>query len=185
LKNNHTTNDTPAQYEEEIKCMKERLTRCLQLLKKNNDNQISKTAFKLIENDHSRETRYGNWIIALNAIAGSCLLNQRELSQSEIYDLLTLAVTTTIQDRTKTIDDTVFRIYKDIMARYESSDEKLKIAYPKIIVDAVAVLAKGEDASGRKIPIHNMEYYYQMRKSDAMSASVTAASDVPLRILPL
>jgi hypothetical protein len=179
LKNNHTTNDTPAQYEEEIKCMKERLTRCLQLLKKNNDNQISKTAFKLIENDHSRETRYGNWIIALNAIAGSCLLNQRELSQSEVYDFLTLAVTTTIQGRTKTIDDTVFRIYKDIMATYESSDEKLKIAYPKIIVDAVAVLAKGEDESGKKIPIHNVEYYYQMRKSDAMSASVTAASDVP------
>ena len=98
MKNNHTTNDTPAQYEEEIKCMKERLTRCLQLLKKNNDNQISKTAFKLIENDHSRETRYGGWIIALNAIAGSCLLNQRELSQSEIYDFLTLAVTTTIQE---------------------------------------------------------------------------------------
>src|SRR5215204_995602 len=159
--------------------MKERLTRCLQLLKKNNDNQISKTAFKLVENDHSRETRYGNWIIALNAIAGSCLLNQRELSQSEIYDFLTLAVTTTIQDRTKTIDDTIFRIYKDIMTRYESSDEKLKIAYPKIIVDAVAVLAKGEDAGGKKIPIHNVEYYYQMRKSDAMSASVTAASDVP------
>jgi len=179
LKNNHTTNDTPAQYEEEIKCMKERLTRCLQLLKINNDNQISKTAFKLIENNHSRETRYGNWIIALNAIAGSCLLNQRELSQSEIYDFLTLAVTTTIQDRTKTIDDTVFRIYRDIMTHYGSSDEKLKIAYPKIIVDAVAVLAKGEDASGKSIPIHNVEYYYQMRKSDAMSASVTAASDVP------
>jgi hypothetical protein len=179
LKNNHTTNDTPAQYEEEIKCMKERLTRCLQLLKKNNDKQISKTAFKLIENDHSGETPYGSWIIALNAIAGSCILSQRELSQSEIYDFLTLAFTTTIQDRTKTIDDTVFRIYKDIMTRYESSDEKLKIAYPKIIVDSVAVLAKGEDASGKKIPIHNVEYYYQMRKSDAMSASVSAASDVP------
>ena len=177
--NNHTTNDTPAQYEEEIKCMKERLTRCLQLLKKNNDNQISKTASKLIENDHSRETRHVSWIGALNAIAGSCLLNQRELSQSEIYDFLTLAVTTIIQDRTKMIDDTVFRIYKDIMTHYESSDEKLKIAYPKIIVDAVAILAKGEDASGKKIPIHNVEYYYQMRKSDAMSASVTAASDVP------
>ena len=47
LKDRHTHKETP-QYEE--KSMQERLTRCLQLLKINyNDNQISKTAFKLIE----------------------------------------------------------------------------------------------------------------------------------------
>ena len=100
--------------------MKERLTRCLQLLKINHSEQISKTAFELIEkfSGRGRASQHGSWIGALNAIAGSCLLNQRELSQSEIYDFLTLAVTTTIQDRTKTIDDTVFRIYRDIMTHY-------------------------------------------------------------------
>ncbi|HEU4824737.1 MAG TPA: hypothetical protein VFS97_15040 [Nitrososphaeraceae archaeon] len=56
----------------------------------------------------------------------------------------------------------------------------MKIAYPKIIVDVVAILAKGVDASGKNIPVHNVEGYYQMRKSDAVSISVTAASEIPV-----
>ena len=70
--------------------MKERLTRCLQLLKINHDDQISKTAFELIEksNDQAMTTMQDrDWINALNAIAGSCILNQRVLSQSEIRRL--------------------------------------------------------------------------------------------------
>ena len=156
--------------------MKERLTRCLQLLKINyNDNQISKTAFKLIEKaiheQTAKKTYLGQWIIALNAIAGSCILNQRILSQSEIYDFLTVAVTTSIERRTEVIDEIIFRIYRDIMANYESSDSKLKVAYPKIIVDVIAILTKGVDTSGKKIPLHNVENYYQMRKVDVTGTS--------------
>jgi hypothetical protein len=83
--------------------MKERLTRCLQLLKINHDNRISTTAFKLIEKaiheQTEKKTYFGQWIIALNAIAGSCLLNQRALSHSEVYDFLTVAVTTSLENR--------------------------------------------------------------------------------------
>jgi hypothetical protein len=114
--------------------MKERLTRCLQLLKINHDDEISKTAFELIEesgNQTTIKTRHGKWIIALNAIAGSCLLNQRALSHSGVYDFLTVAITTSLEGGTKAIDDIIFRIYRDIMENYESSDNKLKIAYPK------------------------------------------------------
>jgi hypothetical protein len=188
LKNNHTTNDTPAQYEEETKCMKERLTRCLQLLKINNDNQISKTAFKLIEKaiheQTAKKTYLGQWIIALNAIAGSCILNQRIPSQSEIYDFLTVAVTTSIERRTEVIDEIIFRIYRDIMANYESSDKRLKIAYPKIIVDIVSILTKGVDTSGKKIPLHNIEDYYQMRKVDVIGTSPFVISDVSIPTTP-
>ena len=104
-------------------------------------------------------------------------------SQSEIYDFLTVAVTTSIERRTKVIDDIIFRIYRDIMTNYESSDNKLKIAYPKIIVDVTAILAKGVDISGKKISLHNVEYYYQMRKSDVIistspSSSVVASSKI-------
>src|SRR5919109_107419 len=163
--------------------MKERLARCLQLLKINHDNnQISKTAFELIEKSNNQETTIQqgrDWIIVLNAIAGSCILNQHVLSQSEVYDFLTVAVTTSLDSRTKAIDDMIFRIYRDIMANYESSDNKLKIAYPKIIVDVIAILAKGIDTSGKKIPIHNTEDYYQMRKSDVVSTSAIA-SQVPI-----
>ena len=112
MKDSHNIKGSPTQYEEELKSMKGRLTRCLQLLKIDNDNQISKTATKLIEKAISeqtaKKTNVGEWIIALNAIAGSCLLNQRVFSQSEIYDFLTVAVTTSIEGRTKVIDEIIF-----------------------------------------------------------------------------
>jgi hypothetical protein len=186
LKDSHNIKDSPTQYEEGLKSMKERLTRCLQLLKMDNANQISKTAFKLIEiavhEQTAKKTYLGQWIIALNVIAGSCLLNQRTFSQSEIYDFLTVAVTTSIERRTKVIDEIIFRIYRDIMANYESSDKRLKIAYPKIIVDVIAILTKGEDTSGKKIPLHNVENYYQMRKADVIGTfppSVIAEVSIP------
>jgi hypothetical protein len=181
LKNNRSTDDVSIQHEQEIQCTQERLTRCLQLLKVNHDDQINKTAFDLIgkSSDQARKLQYGNWISALNTIAGSCLLNQRAFSPSQVYDFLTVAVTASLESRTKAIDEIIFGIYKDITAIYESSDDKLKIAYPKIIVDVVAILAKGVDASGKNIPVHNVEGYYQMRKSDAVSISVTAASEIP------
>jgi hypothetical protein len=170
LKDSHTTKETP-QYEEELK-------RCIELLKINHDNQIAKTAFELIKK--SNDQQHGGWIDALNTIAGSCSLNQLVLSQSEVYDFLTVAVTTSLEGRTKTIDNMIFRIYRDIMANYESLDVKLKIAYPKIIVDIVAILAKGVDTSGKKIPLHNLEHYYQIRKSNVISSSGIRDSELPV-----
>jgi hypothetical protein len=104
--------------------MKERLTRCLQLLKINHDDQISKTAFELIERSKDQATTIQDrdWINALNAIADSYFLNQRVLSQAEVYDFLTVSVTTSLDSRTKAIDDMIFRIYRDIMANYENTD---------------------------------------------------------------
>jgi hypothetical protein len=189
LKDSHNIKDSPTLYEEELKSMKERLTRCLQLLKIDNDDQISKTAFKLIEKAISeqtaKKTNVGEWITALNAIAGSCILNQWVFSQSEIYDFLTVAVTTSIERRTKSIDEIIFKIYRDIMVNYESSDSKLKVAYPKIIVDVIAILTKGVDTSGKKIPPHNIENYYQMRKVDVIGtspSSVIADVSIPTTI---
>ena len=178
-KSNHTS-DVSIPSEEEKKCMKERLTRCLQLLKLNHDDKITKTAFDLLEKSsvNGLKSRNGNWIIPLNAIAGSFLLNQRVSSQSEVYDFLTIAVTMSLENRTKAIDELIFRIYRDIMSTYESLDGKLKIAYPKIIVDVVAILAGGADTSGEKTPVHNVEVYYQTRKSDVIS------STPPLPVIP-
>jgi len=68
--------------------MKERLTRCLQLLKISLDDQISKTAFELIEKSKDQNTttiqQDRDWINALNAIADSCILNQSTFSVSSI-----------------------------------------------------------------------------------------------------
>jgi hypothetical protein len=174
LKDSQNDTGAPTRYEQELK-------RSMHLLKINQHGQIAKTAFELIEKSSDLETtlQHGKWIIALNAMAGSCFLNQRVFSQSEVYDLLTVAATTSLQGRTKTIDDMIFRIYRDIMANYESSDEKLKIAYPKMIVDVVAILAKGVDTRGNRIPLHNLEHYYQTRKSDVIS-NTSITSEVPV-----
>jgi hypothetical protein len=122
------------------------------------------------------------WIMALNAIADSYLATTKHiLSLSEIYDFLTVAVATNLEDekrrKTKTIDDIIFRIYRDIMANYQSSADALKIAYPKIIVDIIAILATGIDTEGKKIPLYNIESYYQTRKLNISSSTVpTTAS---------
>jgi hypothetical protein len=178
VKNNRAS-DVPVPSEEEIRFMKERLTRCLQLLKLVRDDKISKTAFDLLEKSsvYGLKSQNGNWIRPLNAIAGSCLLNQRAFSQSEVYDFLTVAVTTSLENRTKAIDELIFRIYKDIMTTYEGLDDKLKIAYPKIIVDVVAIMALGADTSGKKSNVHNVEMYYQTRKSDVISSTAVMPSE--------
>jgi hypothetical protein len=180
MKTSRVTDGAPVQRGEEMKLMKERLTRCLQLLKINHDERMRKTAFELIEksNDFEGRSQHWGWITALNAIAGSCLLNQRAFSQSEVYDFLTVAVTTSLEGRTKAIDELIFRVYRDIMATYESMDAKSKIAFPKIIVDVVAILGGGVDTSGKRTPIHNVEVYYQTRKSDVNSSVTPSTTSV-------
>ena len=120
MKNSRMTDRAPVQRGEEMKLMKERLTRCLQLLKINHDERMRKTAFELIEksNDFENRSQHWGWITALNAIPGSCLLNQRVFSQSEVYDFLTIAVTTSLEGRTKAIDELIFRVYRYVIATY-------------------------------------------------------------------
>jgi hypothetical protein len=182
-------------HEEAMRCLKEALTRCLQMIKISHYKKLSERAFQYIGNASSDQIKtYGNWILCLDAIADSCLAIKQILSQSETYDFLTVAVATNIEEkiRTKTIDDIIFRIYRDIMANYESSDEKLRISYPKIIVDVVSILAKGVNIEGKKIAPYQVEIYYQRRKTNVgtsiaaqpvtppTSTSATAASIVTI-----
>jgi hypothetical protein len=175
MKDSQDDRETSAQYEQELK-------RSILILKINQDSQIARTAYELIEKSYDQLTtlQHGKWIIALDALASSFFLNKRVLSQTEMYDFLTVAVTTSLQVRTKTIDNMIFRIYKDIMANYESTDEKLKIAYPKLIVDVVAILVKGLDTRGNKIAQHNLEHYYQSRKSDVMNSTFVTTTETPV-----
>src|SRR5215475_11465169 len=111
------SNNSKIEYD--IKSLKETLTRSLQLLKISHRSQISEKAFQIIEKATSDQIKtYGNWILALSAIADSYLATKHISSQSEVYDFLTIAVATTIGERrrTKAIDDIIFRIYRDIMA---------------------------------------------------------------------
>jgi hypothetical protein len=181
--NNNNSKDSSAPYDvDQIKCLKETLTRSLQMLKiSHHNNQISKRAFEFMEKATSEQIKtYGNWILALNAISDYCLISKQHiLSHSKVYDFLTIAVATNIEDekrRTKAIDDIIFRIYSDIMANYQSSNDALKIAYPKIIVDVIAILAKGIDTEGKKIAMYNIESYYQTRKVNASASTAVVAT---------
>ncbi|HEY9387657.1 MAG TPA: hypothetical protein VIP70_11505 [Nitrososphaeraceae archaeon] len=185
-KNNNESNRKDAQVpqaddEDLKKTLKETLVRSIQMLKldhHNNNNQITEKAFQFIQKFTSKQIKtYGNWILALNTIADSCLAVKQILSQSEVYDFLTVAVATNIEDenrrRTKAIDNTIFWVYRDIMTNYQLSDDKLKIAYPKIIVDVIAILAKGLDTEGKKVAKYNIESYYQIRKLNISTASAS------------
>jgi hypothetical protein len=177
MKNSQDNKEDSARYGQDLK-------QIMDVLKINQDSQVAKTAFELMENSYDAlsKLQHVKWVITLNAVAGSCFLNQRVLSQSEMYDFLTVAVTTSLQTRTKGTDDMIFRIYKDIMANYEGLDDKLRIAYPKLIVDVVAILAKGVDTRGNKIAQHNLEHYYQTRKSDLYSSTFATTYETPVAV---
>jgi hypothetical protein len=71
------------------------LIECLNRLKINHNNQITKKAFESIEKINVEKINtYGNWIIAMKGIAESCVANKHIFSQSEIYDFLIIAATT-------------------------------------------------------------------------------------------
>src|SRR5918997_5126480 len=181
-KKNDITSSPGSEYQEAMRSLKEALTRCLQMLKISHYKDMNESSIHYIENVSQEHIKaFGNWIICLNAIADSCLANKHTLSQSETYDFLTVAVATNIEEkiRNKTIDDIIFRIYRDIMANYETSDYKLRIAYPKIIVDVVAILAKGMNLDGRKIALYQVEAYYQRRKANAGTSSMVAKTVTP------
>ena len=65
------------------------------------------------------------------------------------------------------------------MVNYETSEYKLKIAYPKIIVDVVAILAKGLNLDGKKVALYQVELYYQKRKETAISSIVPKTITIP------
>jgi len=113
--------------------------------------------------------RYGKRIIALKTISDLLVLPEisRTLSQSELYDFLTLAAIE--QTRAK---DMVFKIYRDIMENYQNFSDSLKLNYPRIIVDVIAVFTVGEDTNGQKVAINTVDDYYQSGKSKASSAPV-------------
>ncbi len=182
MKNKNENGDSISEYLDAMKHLKEVLTRCLRMLRIDHYKEIDDCSFRLIENTSWENIRsFGSWILCLNAIADSCIVHKHVLSQSETYDFLTVAVATNIEEkkRTKTIDEIIFRVYRDIMANYENSEDKLKIAYPKIIVDIITILATGMNLECKRIALHQIEFYYQRRKEAASSSLIANTISIP------
>ncbi len=112
---------------------------------------------------------FGKWITAMKAIADSCVVNARLFSQSEACDFLTVAAKGVDPKRagSKIVSDTTFHIYVDIMENYNKAGNKLKLNYPRVIVDSISALDKGVDTKGEAVGIYGIDRYYQERKQTA------------------
>ena len=129
---------------------------------------------------------YGERIATMNVIANFYFSSTSRyiFSQPELYDFLTLATQglPTEQKRGRAIER-VFMIYRDIMENYQTSNDSLRLNYPKIIVDVISILHTGEDTSGKRVGVNALDEYYNSRKIKG-SSEVTSASAAAVQINP-
>jgi hypothetical protein len=166
----------------------EELKYCLGVLKINkedNDYKINRKIDELFASNVTIDTlnAHSKRIVALKIIAelcGSSGIGHNIFSQSELYDFLTLAAQAVvvkeqknIRAKTATTNEIVFKIYRDIMENYQNLNDSLKLNYPRIIVDVIAVLNVGKDSNGNRIiGVSAINEYYQSRKLKATSSGL-------------
>jgi hypothetical protein len=80
-----------------------------------------------------------------------------------------------------TTNDIVFKIYGDLLENYQAASDILKLNYPGIIVDVVAVLNNGIDTSGKQVSVYGVYDYYLSRKSEPVSNNI-AGVDISNKI---
>jgi hypothetical protein len=62
-------------------------------------------------------------------------------------------------------NDIIFKIYRDLVENYETTNDTLKVNYPRIIVDVVGVLNSGIDMNDKQVSFYQVYDYYLSRKS--------------------
>jgi hypothetical protein len=152
------------------------LTACLDLLKID-DPAIRKKAVEFVGSiPLGTVTTYGKWITAAKGIADACAVSGRLFSQSEMCDFLTVAAKGVDSKRAgaKAVNDATFQIYVDIMENYQNADGKVKLHYPRIIVDTISALDKGVDTKGETVGVYSLDRYYQERKLTAIQEDPAA-----------
>lgn len=163
------------------------LTSALDMLKIE-DAEVRKKAVKFLGSvSLATINAYGRWITCVKAVADACTVNGHEFSQSELCDFLAVAAKGMDSKRagTKAVNDATFYIYMDIMENYQNADEKLRVNFPRIIVDVISILDKGVDTHGEAVGVYGIERYYQERKAQAVHEDPVAgyaAKPVPHRI---
>ena len=120
---------------------------------------------------------YGRWITSTKAVADACTVMDHVFSQSELCDFLAVAAKGMDSKRagTKAVNDATFYIYMDIMENYQKADGKLRLHYPRIIVDIISILDRGVDTRGEAVGVYGIERYYQERKVSAPQEDPSAS----------
>ena len=165
---------------------------CLDILKinKHDDGEIkTKIKKKLL---HAQNitffSTYHKRLIALKIISEFITLTSNTLTQSQLYDFLMLSTAALSVEGIRghkrlqgATNDIVFKIYGDLLENYQTASDILRLNYPRIIVDVVAVLNNGIDMNGKQVSVYRVHDYYLSRKSEVISNNV-AGVDISNKI---
>jgi hypothetical protein len=150
---------------------------CLNILKinKHDDGETETKIKKLYAQNIAFFSTYHRRLIALKVIADFITLTSNTLTPSQLYDFLMLSTAAVSAERMRASErlqgtnGIVFKIYGDLLENYQAANDILKLNYPRIIVDVVAVLNNGIDTSGKQVSVYRIHDYYLSRKSEAIS----------------
>lgn len=157
------------------------LNYCLNILKINeHDDGKTKTKIKkLYAQNIAFFSIYHKRLITLKIIADFITLTSNTLTLSQLYDFLMLSTAALSAERMRgnerlhgTTNDIVFKIYGDLLENYQAANDSLKLSYPRIIVDVIAVLNNGIDTSGKQVSVYGVYDYYHSRKSEPVSNNI-------------
>jgi hypothetical protein len=166
---------------------------CIDILNidKHHDGEIGTKVRKLLRTQNAAFfSTYHKRLITLKIIADFITLTSNTLTQSQLYDFLMLSTAAVVSAEgvrgskrlQGTTNDIVFKIYGDLLENYQAASDILKLNYPGIIVDVVAVLNNGIDTSGKQVSVYGVYDYYLSRKSEPVSnniAGVDISNTIP------
>ena len=170
-----------------LTALEDDLNYCLDMLKinKHNDGEIETKIRKLYTQNSAFFSIYHKRLITLKIIADFIIFTSNILAPSQLYDFLMLSRAAIPAERMRvnerlqgTTNDIVFKIYGDLLENYQVASDTLKLEYPRIIVDVIAVLNNGIDTNGKRVSVYGVYDYYLSRKSEAMGnvAGVTISN---------
>lgn len=175
-----------------LAALEDDLDYCLDILKidKHDDGKTETRIKKLLHTQNiAFFSTYHKRLITLKIIADFITLTSNTLTQSQLYDFLMLSTAAVVSAEgvrgskrlQGTTNDIVFKIYGDLLENYQAASDILKLNYPGIIVDVVAVLNNGIDTSGKQVSAYGVYDYYLSRKSEPVSNNI-AGVDISNKI---
>ena len=176
-----------------LAALEDDLDYCIDILKidKHDDGKTEARIKKLLHTQNiAFFSTYHKRLITLKIIADFITLTSNTLTQSQLYDFLMLSTAAVVSAEgvrgskrlpQGTTNDIVFKIYRDLLENYQAASDILKLNYPGIIVDVVAVLNNGIDTSGKQVSVYGVYDYYLSRKSEPVSNNI-AGVDISNKI---
>lgn len=177
-----------------LAALEDDLDYCLDILKIDKHDDDGKTETRIKKLLHTQNvsffSTYHKRLITLKIIADFITLTSNTLTQSQLYDFLMLSTAAAgisaegVRGSKRlqgTTNDIVFKIYGDLLENYQAASDILKLNYPGIIVDVVAVLNNGIDTSGKQVSVYGVYDYYLSRKSEPVSNNI-AGVDISNKI---